>query len=106
MELLIILIVIALLLFIGSFFLPGLIALGILAGDPKRVQRQKDAAPQLLLDAFDQNRELVTFDLPPQRTHPTKAEVIEFADTFNYRMTGSSEDRSGVTLVFERRDAE
>lgn len=104
MELLIIVIVLILLLPVIGLMLLGAFGIGLFATRGRRAERQKREAAQMFIDKFDQGDRLVTFEVSILRAHPTKAEVIEAADTFEYRMTGSTDDRHGSTLVFEKQE--
>lgn len=104
MEILIGLIIIAFLLPVIGLMVFGALGIGWFATSSGRAKRQRNEAAQMFIDKFDQAESLVTFEVSTLRLHPTTAEVIEAADTFDYQMTGSTDDKYGATLVFEKRE--
>lgn len=103
MEFIIGAVVVVIILGVGGLMLTGAVGIGWLATSGGRAKRQQAQAAQQFVDTFDGDSRVVTFEVSTLRAHPTRAEVIDAADTFDYRLTGSTDHRYGATLVFEKR---
>lgn len=101
MEVIIGLLVLFLLLPIIGLMLLGAFGIGWFATSGKRDARQKTEAPALLDAAFD-GRPTATFSLSSLRSYPTKEDVIQGAAERGYRFAGSSDEKYGSTMVFEK----
>ncbi|MDI3330658.1 MAG: hypothetical protein QJR09_07980 [Micrococcus sp.] len=103
MEIIIGLIILVILMPIIGLMVLGAFGIGWFATSERRAKRQAADAAQQFVEKFDGDSRVVTFEYSSLREHPTKEEIIEAADTFDYRLTNSSENRYGATLVFEKR---